>query len=49
MNCDSCEWYRYPMLTDNNLTTKPIPTIITDLRRCERGWCDKEEEGEQDA
>lgn len=42
MNCDSCEWYRYPMLTDNKLTNKPIPTVITDMRRCERGLCDKE-------
>lgn len=50
MNCETCEWYRYPMLTDNSLNTKPIPTIITDLRRCERGWCDREivEEGERD-
>ena len=42
MNCETCEWYRYPMLTDNSLNTKPIPTIITDMRRCERGWCDRE-------
>ena len=44
--CENCEWYRYPMLTDNSLTTKPMPTIITDLRRCERGWCDREKEEE---
>ena len=42
MNCETCKWYRYPMLTDNSLNTKPIPTIITDLRRCERGWCERE-------
>ena len=46
-NCEDCEWYRYTMLTDNNLKNKPIPTIIADLRRCERGWCDKED-GEHD-
>ena len=40
--CEECEWYRYPMLTDNSLRTKPIPSVITDLRRCERGLCDKE-------
>ena len=45
-DCEGCEWYRYPMLTDNSLNNKPILTVITDLRRCERGWCDKE--GEQD-
>ena len=44
MNCETCEWYRYPMLTDNSLTTKTTPTVITDMRRCERGWCDREEE-----
>ena len=48
MTCEGCEWYRYPMLTDNKLQTKPAPTIITDLRRCERGWCDREEGDKND-
>ena len=47
-NCEGCEWYRYPMLTDNSLKNKPIPTVITDLRRCERGWCDKERRTDED-
>lgn len=48
MACDNCEWYRYQMPTDNSLKNKRIPTIITDLRRCERGFCDRieKEEGE---
>ena len=41
--CDTCEWYRYPLPTDNRLQTVPIPTVICDPRRCERGWCDKED------
>ena len=41
-DCEGCEWYRYPTLLDNSLKNKPIPIVIMDLRRCERGWCDKE-------
>lgn len=40
MNCNSCIWFKYPLLTDNVLRNKPIPAVITDLRRCELGGCD---------
>ena len=44
MKCEECEWFRYPLLTDKSLKNKHIPTVIADLRRCERGWCDRQEE-----
>lgn len=40
--CDGCEWYKSPIPTENTLNNRQIPTVITDSRRCERGWCDKE-------
>ena len=42
MQCEKCEWYRYPILTDNRLNTASIPVVITETRRCEKGWCDQE-------
>jgi len=33
--CETCFWYCYPLTIDNRLTTKSMPTVITDLRRCE--------------
>ena len=47
ITCKDCKYYRYPMLTDNSLKNKTIPTVITDLRRCERGWCDKERRADE--
>lgn len=47
MTCDNCIWYRYPMLTDNKLQTSPIPQAVPEQRRCERGWCDKEEQEDE--
>ena len=43
MKCEECEWFRYPLLTDKSIKNQHIPTVIADLRRCERGWCDKGE------
>ena len=40
MTCNDCIWYKYPLLTSNRLQTQPVPTVITDLRRCELGGCD---------
>ena len=38
-NCNTCIWYIYPLPTDNRLQTRPIPTVITDLRYCALGGC----------
>lgn len=43
MNCEDCEWYRYQLLTEDKLQTVRIQRIVSEMRKCERGWCDKEE------
>lgn len=48
LKCEKCEWYKYPLPTSNNLISKPIQTVITEVRRCERGWCNKERRAKDD-
>ena len=47
MNCEGCEWYRYPLLTENRFQTVQIQRVVPEMRKCERAWCDKKEEGEK--